>query len=63
MLHNRTLALRLAPLHESLCKWYDPHNPMGKLYRQKYTEILGDGRKKNSTVLDALNKYAVSGVI
>lgn len=62
MLHRRTLALRLAPLHESLCKWYDPHNPMGKLYRQKYTEFLGDGRKKPSTVLDALNKYAVSGV-
>ena len=63
MLHRRTLALRLAPLRESLCKWYDPHNPWGKLYRQKYTVFLEDGRKKPSTMLNAINKYEVSVVI
>ena len=63
MLHKKTLALRLAPMRESMCKWYDPKNPMGKLYRQKYTVFLGDGRKKPSTILNAINKYAVSVVL
>ena len=36
---------------------------MSKLYKQKYTPFLGDGRKKPSTMLNAINKYEVSVVI